>query len=158
MVVRSGVAHDLANNGAVVFFDAATQSIGQKPLGEVLHEHVPLCSAEPRASPPAHSNGVPSGRVPDESIGPVPGPSGVAPPAEAVEVLQRKAERVHHPVANGALGTCAMLFHALTHGQLLRASASSFNDGTLGGGGGGGVPRSCSSTHFPRIVGAVRLG
>src|SRR5262249_32190750 len=31
----------------------------------------------------------------------------------------------------------------------------SSKDGTLGGGGGGGVPRRFSSSHFPRIVGAV---
>ena len=36
--------------------------------------------------------------------------------------------------------------------------ASSLSEGTLGGGGGGGVPSNCSSTHLPRIVGAVRLG
>ena len=44
------------------------------------------------------------------------------------------------------------------HPALKLVLASSFKEGTLGGGGGGGVPRSCSRTHFPRIVGAVLLG
>src|SRR5882672_7545541 len=39
LVVRGSFARDLTNNGVVIFFDAATQRIGQEPFGEVLDEH-----------------------------------------------------------------------------------------------------------------------
>ena len=152
-----GLARDLADDGAVVFFDAAADRIGQQPLGEGLHEHVLLAQQHfAQARRP-----VERGAVRQDAGGidrPGPRRRRVAPAAEAVEILQRKAERVHDPVADGALRIGPMLLHALTHGQRPRALRLPSASGTFGGGGGGGVPRSCSSTHLPRIVGAVRLG
>src|SRR5882724_5038261 len=39
LVIRRRFTRDLTNNGMVVFFDPATQRIGQKPFGEVFDEH-----------------------------------------------------------------------------------------------------------------------
>src|SRR5258706_7078896 len=39
LVIRGRFTRDLTHNGMVVFFDPATQCIGQKPFGEVFDEH-----------------------------------------------------------------------------------------------------------------------
>ena len=153
-----GLAHDLANDGAVVLFDAAAQSIGQQPLGERLDEQALVLLSKTSRRPAGPSNLVPSGRTPEESIGPVPGPAESRHLPRPSKFSSAEAERVHDPVANGASRDWRDAAPCVGAWSAACALASSFNDGTLGGGGGGGVPRSCSSTHLPRIVGAVRFG
>jgi hypothetical protein len=63
MVVQGGFANDLANNGAVVLFCAAAQSIGQEPLGEVFNNRSCLPTMKSR-KPTGPLNGVPSGKTP----------------------------------------------------------------------------------------------
>ena len=107
--------------------------------------------------PAGPSNLVPSGRTPDESIGPVPWRHRAPPLAETVEILQCEADGsiILWQAAQVGFDLCNSMRWRMV--ELLVVS-SAFNDGTLGGGGGGGVPRSCNSTHLPRIVGAVRSG
>src|SRR5205807_5123927 len=40
LVICGSFARDLPNNGVVIFFDAATQRIGQEPFGEIFNEHI----------------------------------------------------------------------------------------------------------------------
>ena len=47
-----------------------------------------------------------------------------APPAGDVEVLERQAERVDHPVARGARRVLAVLLHPLAHRQQLAAAGA----------------------------------
>ena len=63
---------------------------------------------------------------------------------DAVEVLEREANRVHQLVAAGAGRVGAMPFHALAHRQAFPGVSSS--GGTFGGGAGGGVPKMFVST------------
>ena len=101
-------------------------------------------------------NVVPSDVTPDASIRPDPVVSRQLPTPS--KFSSAKPERVHDAVAGRAGGIGAVHFHALAHGHRLASPSFSASAGTFGGGGGGGVPRSFSSTHLPRIVGAVRLG
>src|SRR5216684_1340773 len=48
------------------------------------------------------------------------GSGGVAPTADAVEIVQREAERVHLTMASRTSRIGPMQFHALAHGQFLR--------------------------------------
>src|SRR5262245_5335554 len=49
------------------------------------------------------------------------GSGGHTPSAKTIEVLEREAEWVHHAVADSTSGIGPVLFHALTHSQLLFA-------------------------------------
>src|SRR6516162_9254249 len=91
LVIGGGHPRDLAKSGAIVWLHAATERIGQEPLGEGLHEQVPLAHqdiAQARRPIELGAVGQNAGRI-DR---PGSGPGGVAPPAETVEILQRKAE------------------------------------------------------------------
>src|SRR5207247_9250794 len=95
--------------------------------------------------------------VPEASIGPDPGP------VETRQVPRPSKFSNENPSGSIRRWQAAQVGLALCCSMRCRmvifcAVASSFSDGTLGGGGGGGEPRSCSNTHLPRIVGAVRLG
>src|SRR5947209_712285 len=115
IVVQGSRARDLAQRSGVVFLHAAAQSIGHEPLGEgcdelILFAEQELAQALRPVEPGAvgqHAAGIDGSR---------PGAGRVAPAAEAVEVLQRKAHGIHRAVANGASGIGPVLLHAFTHG------------------------------------------
>src|SRR4051812_46674303 len=98
---------------------------------------------------------VPSGRVPEGSIAspdfvvvrhaPTPSKFSSAKPIGTIILWQ---------AAQGGFGLWISLCLRMVTFFVV---TSSFSEGTLGGGGGGCVPKSCSRTHLPRIVGAVRL-
>src|SRR6266566_1709383 len=116
LVICGSFTRDLTNNRVVVLFDAATERISQKPLGEIFNEHIPLFEQElAQALRPIERSAVRqgAGRIDRSRTG----SKGVAPTADAIEIVQREAKRVRHPVASGALGTGAVQFHALAHGQ-----------------------------------------
>src|SRR6516225_3392366 len=108
--------------------------------------------------PTGPSNAVPSGRVPAESIGSVP----ESPPSSRHLPSPSKFSSAK-PIGSMILWQTAHEGEVACSVMRWRMDsfvwvASSFKNGTLAGGGGGGVPSSCSSTHFPRMVGAVRFG
>src|SRR6266850_513449 len=117
-MMRGSLARDPAKGRVVVLFHATTQRIGQQPLGEGFNEHVLFFQQDSaQARRPVKLSAVEQGsRGVDR---PRPGCGGDTPAAKTVEVLEREAEWVHHPVADGAGGIGPVLFHALTHGQLL---------------------------------------
>ena len=79
-----------------------------------------------------------------------------APGADAVEVLEREAEGVHHLVAAGAGGVGAMRFHALAHRQRRCRRRRFLSAAERWRAAEGGVPSRFSSIHLPRSTGEVR--
>ena len=104
------------------------------------------------------SNLLPSGNVPEESIG-SPDSLTVRHLSHRVEVVEREADRIHPRVAAGACRIRAMLGHRFPHREAPCRSLllSVIRAGTSAGGGGGGAPRIFDSTYFPRSTGEVRL-
>src|ERR1044071_4905049 len=108
VVVGVGFTDDLAQNRTVVFLYAAAQRVGQEPLGERLDEKAFLVEqdlAQASRAVEHRAVGQDDGRVDRPGAD----ADGVAPFADAVEVLQRKADRVHDPVADRAFGIGAVL-------------------------------------------------
>src|SRR5689334_10405387 len=100
---------------------------------------------------------VPSGRTPEESIGPDPTPmeSRHCPRPSKFSSAKPSGSIILWQAAQVGFDRCNSMRWRMVRFFVV---SSSFKDGTLGGGGGGGVPRICNSTHLPRIVGAVRFG
>src|SRR5690348_6633636 len=119
LVVGGSVTRDFANDGTVILFNAAAERVGQEPLSEIFNEHIALLDqhlAQAVRSVERSAIGQGTGGI-DLCRS---GSRVVAPFSDAIEIVQREAERVRHPVAGRTLRTGAVQFHALAHGQLLR--------------------------------------
>ena len=152
VTVRCCVLDDRAHERHVVILDAVAQGVRQQHLGHVPREHVRV----PQDRLPQR------GRAVDRrAVGQVATPGRLSrryhrpPAADAVEVLEGEADRVHELVAARARRILAVLLHAVAHRLALPGFSSS--GGTSAGGGGGGVPRMFVSTYLPRVTGDVRL-
>ena len=93
-------------------FDATAERVGQQLLGQRARRTSPAASTG-LAEATGPSTVVPSASWPDASTAP---PSFLRPPlADAVEVLEREAERIHHAVAARARRVLAVLLQPLAH-------------------------------------------
>src|SRR5436190_1118802 len=88
LVIRGSFARNLTNNGVVIFFDPATQRIGQEPFGEIFNEHIAFLQQDmAQTLRPIKRSAIGKGsRRIDRSQT---GPQRVAPAADAVEIVQR---------------------------------------------------------------------
>src|SRR5688500_11285342 len=92
VLVSRRIAHDLAHGRAVIRLDAAAERVSEQPLGERVEEQVLFAEqhfaqaarAVEGSAVGQHTGGIDRTRT-----------DGVAPAAQAVEILQREAERVH---------------------------------------------------------------
>src|SRR6516225_204386 len=118
LVVRRSFTHDPANDGGVVLLDAASEPVGQETLGEGLHKHLAFGDQDVAQAPWSVERGAVG-----QHAGGVDRPAaflaGIAPAADAVIVLERKADRIHEAVADRALRARPVLLHALAHGHRL---------------------------------------
>ncbi len=127
IVAARGVAHDRANGWSIVVSKASAQRIGEKVFGQGAHEL--LGTTEQELPEPGHAVelgavGKDAGRI-DRRTGLVDGP----PFSDRVEVVERKADRIHPRMAVGADGIAAMLRHRFPHRQPLAGVAGLGDEG-----------------------------
>src|SRR5678815_4225479 len=109
-VAGPGIAHDLADRGHVVVFDAPAKRVRHQFLGHHADEHFgPAGEHLPQGGGSIHAGAVKqdSRRI---DLGAI---VGCSPPADPVEVFKREADRIHHFMAARAYCIRAMRFHAL---------------------------------------------
>src|SRR6185503_19288834 len=110
VVTGRRVAHDRPHRRHVVRLDTPSQRVGQQPFRGRRHELVLLVEEDlPQSDRAVDLRAVGKhARCIDAR----------PPPAETIEILERKPERVHPRMTAGAHGARAMQLHALPHRQL----------------------------------------